>query len=228
MNADNQAYYLREVELFEHGLEFRKNVLAGEFELNGSEYVLDIGCGAGQEMLPFALAGVKHCIGIDVASESVHIGTDLFRRYNLENAVSFLIARGEELPIRDQSIDVVICRVARPLMDQKAALSEVSRALKKGGKFFVKIYSPRFHLRMLRERIHTLGLRLLAYPVLCILASVYFQTFGRQLLSGFGRGKEIYRTTRDFENDLKDAGLTVLRHTRDSSKETPAFLAVKE
>jgi ubiquinone/menaquinone biosynthesis C-methylase UbiE len=228
MSAENQAYYLREVELFEQDLEFRKNALAGEFELNGTEYVLDVGCGAGQEMLPFALAGVKHCIGIDIARESGQIGIDLFRRYNLGNAVSFLIACAEWLPIRDQSIDVVICRVALPLMNQKAVLSEVSRVLKRGGKFFVKIYSPRFHLRMLRQRIHTFDLRLLGYPVLCILASVYFQIFGRQLLSGFGRGKEIYRTTRDFENDLRDAGLTVLRQTRDSSKEAPAFLAVKQ
>jgi ubiquinone/menaquinone biosynthesis C-methylase UbiE len=226
-DAEYCTYLNQEIELFERNFEFRSNVLKREVGLPPSAIVLDIGCGAGQEMLPFALSGARHCIGIDIAQDSAIVGRHLFDRYSTTAQISFLRAAGEALPIKDNSISVIICRVALPQMHHHLLLSEVARVLHPNGIFFVKFYSPYFFLDLFKRGLRTLNLKMLFYSKICTIGSLYFQITGRQLRSGLWKGKEIYRTKKCFISDLNRFGLKLLRESADSSKEAPAFIVVK-
>lgn len=151
--------------------------------------------------------------------ESAIIGKELFARYGVTDQVSFLRAVGEYLPIADRSISVVICRVALPLMHNNRVLSEITRVLSPEGVFFVKIHSPYFYLDLFKKRLRTLNPKMLFYPLICTIGSLYFQITGRQLRSGLWKGKEIYRTKKGFISDLNKFGLKLLRESADSSKE---------
>lgn len=228
MDREYCTYLKQEIELFERDFEFRSNVLKREVRLASPVTVLDIGCGAGQEMLPFALSGARHCIGIDIAPESAIIGKELYGRYGVTDQVTFLRAVGEYLPIADSSIGVVICRVALPLMHNQRVLSEISRVLRPEGVLFVKFHSPYFYLDLFKKRLRTLNPKMLFYPMICTIGSLYLQITGRQLISGLWRGKEIYRTKKAFISDLNRFGLKLLRESADSTKEAPAFVVVKK
>ncbi len=93
--------------------------------------VLDIGCGAGQEMLPFVARGAK-VVGIDVMPEVGQIGREMFAAEGFGEKVEFVRASGHRLPFADDAFDVLICRIALMYMDIKLALREMARVLRPG------------------------------------------------------------------------------------------------
>ena len=93
------------------------------------ERVLDIGCGAGQEMLPFVAAGAMG-VGIDLTPDAGITGRLLFAKEQLSERVNFVLGSGNDIPFKESTFDVLICRVALMYMDNKAALAEMSRVLR--------------------------------------------------------------------------------------------------
>ncbi|MCA1829744.1 MAG: class I SAM-dependent methyltransferase [Myxococcales bacterium] len=102
--------------------------------------VLDVGCGAGQELLPYLGA---RCVGIDLRRSGLVEGRELFG----PRAPPFLIASAEALPFEAGAFDVVLCRLALPYMDVKCALSEMARVLARHGALVVQIHHLRYYLR---------------------------------------------------------------------------------
>src|SRR5665213_3445134 len=78
--------------------------------------VLDIGCGAGQELLPFVRQGALG-IGMDLAPDVGALGRELFAREGLDAKVGFLRSAAEFLPFSSGCFDVVISRLALPYTD---------------------------------------------------------------------------------------------------------------
>lgn len=191
------------------------------------ERVLDVGCGAGQELLPFLEKTSAFCVGIDVAKELGQIGKEFFSQANGKNRVAFVRSLGERLPFADASFDVALCRVALPYMNNRQAISEVARVLKPNGIFLLKTHAPPFYFGMIRERLKTFSPRQLAYPLICLTASLWHLLTGRQLQKGFWRGKEIFQTQRFLEKEFAKNGLKIEGFLADTNPQTPSFVIVK-
>ncbi|WP_131104008.1 arsenite methyltransferase [Ornithinimicrobium sufpigmenti] len=108
-------------------------------DLHPGEVVLDLGSGAGGDVLISArrVAPGGRAIGLDMTPEML----DLARR-NAEAAgvdnVEFLQGYLEEVPLPDASVDVVISNcVINLAADKSVVLAEAARVLRPGGRFAV-------------------------------------------------------------------------------------------
>ncbi len=94
--------------------------------------VLDYGCGAGENSALIATHGGKP-IGVDISPELIHLAN---RRMILHGFTDydFKVGSAHELPIEDDSIDVVFGMAILHHLDLSLASSEVFRVLKDGGR----------------------------------------------------------------------------------------------
>ena len=189
--------------------------------------VLDVGCGAGQELLPFLEKTGAFCVGIDIAGELGKITGKFFDENGFSERASFARSKGEELPFAGESFDVVLCRVALPYMNNRQTIAEIARILKPGGVFLLKIHAPPFYLGMIRERLPKLSLKQLAYPLICVTGSVWHLLTRKQMQNGFWRGKEVFQTRGFLRRECKKNGLRIERELADTNIQTPSFVIVK-
>ena len=192
------------------------------------EKVLDVGCGAGQELIPFVERTDAFCIGIDAAEELGAVTRQFFDEFDCKNRVAFTRSYGESLPFADASFDVVLCRVALPYMNNRRAISEVARVLKPNGIFLLKTHAPAFYFGMIRERWKLFSLRQIAYPLICLAGGAWHSLTGRQLQKGFWAGKEVYQTERFLRREFAKNNLRIERHLSDTNVETPSFVVIKK
>lgn len=191
------------------------------------ERVLDVGCGAGQELLPFLERSEAFCVGIDIAAELGKITEEFFEKKGFSERINFTRSKGEELPFAGESFDVVLCRVALPYMNNRRAIAEIARILKPGGVFLLKIHAPPFYLGMMRERLPKLSLKQMAYPVICLAGSLWHLVTGKQLQSGFWQGKEVFQTRGFLRRECAKNGLRIESELADTNIQTPSFIIVK-
>jgi arsenite methyltransferase len=108
-------------------------------DLHEGEVVLDLGSGAGADVLISArrVGSTGRAIGIDMTDEML----ELARRNAVEAGVANVEFRKgylEELPLPDASVDVVISNCVINLSgDKPKALAEAARVLRPGGRFAV-------------------------------------------------------------------------------------------
>ncbi len=104
--------------------------------LKTGETVLDLGCGAGLDVL---LAAQKvgpsgKAIGIDMTEEMIHRARDNAQKSGVGN-VEFHLAEIESLPLDDNSVDCIISNCVLNLVpDKSVAFAEIFRVLKPGGR----------------------------------------------------------------------------------------------
>ncbi len=192
------------------------------------ERVLDVGCGAGQELFPFLEKTTAFCVGIDIAPEIGKITNAIFSRKDFSNRAKFARAKGEDLPFADESFDVVLCRVALPYMNNKRTIAEVARILKPHGVFLLKTHAPPFYSAMLKDRIKTLNPKQIAYPLICVAGSFYHSLSGKQLEKGFWAGKEIFQTRSFLEKEFAKNGLEIKGELSDTNPLSPSFVVIKK
>ena len=104
--------------------------------LSPSEYVIDVGCGAGIDSLIAArMVGPDGCVvGIDMTPAMLAKSRGSSAEAGLEN-VEFRQGFAEALPARDAWADVVISNgVLNLIPDKSGALREMARVLKPGGR----------------------------------------------------------------------------------------------
>jgi arsenite methyltransferase len=105
-------------------------------ELRPGERVVDIGCGAGIDSLIAAkkVGPEGRVIGVDMTPFMLEKARSAAEEANLKN-VEFREGYAEELPITDGWADVVTSNGVLNLMpDKAAALEEMSRVIKPGGR----------------------------------------------------------------------------------------------
>jgi len=106
-------------------------------QLNPGETVLDIGCGSGFDTLQAAMqvGPTGRVIAVDMTPamlEKTRAGAAALGLDNVETREGFM----EELPVDDESIDVVISNGVINLTPDKAGvMREIHRVLKPGGRF---------------------------------------------------------------------------------------------
>jgi arsenite methyltransferase len=108
-------------------------------DLHDGETVLDLGSGAGADVLISArrVAPRGRAIGLDMTDEMLELARSNAREAGVTN-VEFVKGYIEEIPLADESVDVVISNcVINLAADKRRVLRETARVLKSGGRFAV-------------------------------------------------------------------------------------------
>jgi SAM-dependent methyltransferase len=108
-------------------------------DLHEGETVLDLGSGAGADVLISArrVGPGGKAIGLDMTDEMLQLARQNAAEAGAVN-VEFLKGHIEEIPLQDASVDVVISNCVINLSgDKPQVLREVARVLKPGGRFAV-------------------------------------------------------------------------------------------
>ena len=110
-----------------------------DFDAWRGKDVLDLGCGAGVEVVRFARGGA-HVTGVDIAASAVELTRQNLAQQGLSAAVE--VADGEHLPFRDASFDFVYAHgVIQYTNDDRALAAEVRRVLRPGGLAVFQVYN---------------------------------------------------------------------------------------
>jgi arsenite methyltransferase len=108
-------------------------------DLRDGETVLDLGSGAGADVLISArrVAPTGKAIGLDMADEMLDLARVNARQAGVPN-VTFIKGYLEDMPLPDASVDVVISNCVINLSgDKPKTLAEAARVLRPGGRFAI-------------------------------------------------------------------------------------------
>ena len=110
-------------------------------DFNGykGKQVLDVGCGAGTDLVRFARGGAI-VTGVDLSSSAIELARKNFAQQGL--AADLREADGERLPFSDNSFDLVYAHgVAQYTANGQALVGECRRVLKPGGDAIFQVYN---------------------------------------------------------------------------------------
>jgi SAM-dependent methyltransferase len=189
--------------------------------------VLDIGCGAGQELLPFVAGSGTVGVGIDITPEVGLAGGELFALHKPKARVVFVRSAAERLPFQAGCFDVVVCRLALPYTNNAQTFAEVARVLRSGGVLLLKIHHARYYLRKLWRGLLSRQFLSALHAARVLIAGVTYTFSGRQPSSNLQIG-ETFQTEWMLRRELARQKLTISRELPDSNPATPSFLIIKE
>jgi len=108
-------------------------------DLHAGETVLDLGSGAGADVLISArrVGATGRAIGLDMTDEMLELARANAAEAGLHN-VEFVKGYIEDIPLPDRSVDVVISNcVINLAADKRKVIAEAARVLRPGGRFAV-------------------------------------------------------------------------------------------
>ncbi|MFX1486631.1 MAG: methyltransferase domain-containing protein [Promethearchaeota archaeon] len=155
--AEKEFWFQEDVKAIKTGIHWRK-FLKDNFQIDfgffGGKSVMEVGCG------PY---GIIHFI--DPIRPPLKIGIDpldfckIWERFKIKTP--HIMAAGEKLPFRDQSIDIVICfNVLDHVIFPKKVVAEISRVLKKNGRLLLWLHTVKSFIKPIEvifglfDRIH--------------------------------------------------------------------------
>jgi SAM-dependent methyltransferase len=140
--------------------------------------IIDVGCGLGRSLdLLQQRFAPERIIGADIDSEMLDVASA--RVANSDLKVNFVQTTSSQLPINDQTVDLVFChQTFHHLVDQNAAIREFYRILKPGGLLLFA--------ESTRAYIHSRAIRLL-----------------------FRHPMDVQKTANEYLSLIKDAGFRV-------------------
>ncbi len=96
--------------------------------------VLDVACGPCAVTKRLAKKTSAHIVGADLSEAMLRQGQSDVQRAGLDQRISLVLARGEQLPFADATFDALtFTYLLRYVKDPKATLEELARVVKPGG-----------------------------------------------------------------------------------------------
>ena len=149
-----------------------------DFDGYRGKRVLDVGCGAGVDLVRFARGGAD-VAGVDVAASAIDLARRNFELHGLE--ADLRVDSGEALPFADSTFDFLFAHgVVQYTPDDRALVAECRRVLKPGGVAFFQVYNRVSWLNLL-SKVMKVPLEHEDAPVLRRYSEAEF----RALLTGF-------------------------------------------
>ena len=167
--------------------------------------VLDVGCGAGEQLDRLQGRGAR---GIGVDADASHARGCRGRGRVVVRALA------EALPFCAQSFDGVICKVVLPYTRERAVVHEMARVLRAGGRARCAYIGAGYYLRYL---VRSRSWRLQVYGLRTLLNTWLFAVTGRQAAGRFG--DTVYQSRRRLTRYYAETGLTCLE-----DRSAPRFL----
>ena len=123
----------------DHDLQIQE--LVDRFDLKGGRAVLDVGCGTGF-LFPYLAEAVEQkglILALDFSWNMISGAKKSCIHSKRKNPhIRFINASVEALPLKDQTIDYITCLdTFAHVTDQRKAVGEMCRGLRKGGKLFI-------------------------------------------------------------------------------------------
>jgi SAM-dependent methyltransferase len=148
------------------------------FGAYSGKHVLDVGCGAGTDLVRFARGGAL-VSGVDLSASAIALARQNFSQQGLE--ADLREADGEHLPYADGTYDLVFAHGVVPYTpDSRALVEECRRVLKPGGEAVFQVYNRISWLNAL-SKLMKVPLEHEDAPVLNRYSAAEF----RSLLTGF-------------------------------------------
>ncbi len=111
----------------------RSRLIMHNSKLNRTDKVLDAGCGIGLYGLNYAIKQKADVIGVDMSKDKIENAEKLKKSLGITN-IKFEKGDLTNLKFKDNSFDFVLCSdVLEHIPNDKKALKELARVLKKGG-----------------------------------------------------------------------------------------------
>jgi SAM-dependent methyltransferase len=214
-----------EWDIFLRNPERARATLDAVSELNVTR-VLDLACGAGQELLPFVSRKGILAVGLDISPEIGRAGPELINLTKPEARVFFVRGAAETLPFPSESFDVVICRVALPYMKNVAAIAEIARTLRPSGVLLLKYHHLFYYLRKLWRAKLSRDQPSSNYAKHVLIEGTKYLMTGKQPTPWYDIS-ETYQTRWTLQKNLKEHGLAIRRKMPDSSYYAPSYLITK-
>jgi SAM-dependent methyltransferase len=149
-----------------------------DFDGYRGKRVLEVGCGAGTDLVRFARSGAI-VTGVDLSPSAIALARDNFSQQQLQ--ADLREADGERLPFADDSFDLVYAHgVIQYAASDRAVVDECRRVLKPGGEAIFQVYNRVSWLNAL-SKLMKVPLEHEDAPVLRKYSASEF----RRLLSGF-------------------------------------------
>ena len=163
--------------------------------------VLEVGCGAGQQLV--VNYPDHQTVGIDIDASALALGR------TLTTTVAFTRGMAEQLPFKNDYFDLVFARVSLPYTDINQSVREIHRVLKPGGKVWLMMHSLSLCVKLaMRGNAKS---KLIFFYILANGAALHW--FGRQF--HVGRFQETFQTSRGMRRALERAGFSNIAIARD-------------
>lgn len=188
--------------------------------------VLDIGCGGGQDLVPFASDGAKG-VGLDIDPQTVRWAHERMASALPTLPIAFAAGAAERLPFRDGCFDAILCRVTIPYTDNRAALAEMSRVLREGGVLLLRTHRPRYYVRKFLDGIRMRSPKFSIHALRVLVSGTIYRLTGSQPRGGLLL-RESYLTTGMLRRELAPLGLAIDAELDDSIPLAGAYRIVKK
>jgi len=109
-----------------------------QFDKWAGKKILEVGCGAGSDLLRFARAGAQ-TVGIDLSPKSAFLAKSRLHTYNCQGDV--LVADAENLPFKGNEFELIYSwGVLHHTPNPERAIHEIYQVLKPGGEICIMLY----------------------------------------------------------------------------------------
>jgi SAM-dependent methyltransferase len=142
-NGAEGAYWAEHAEYFDRAVAGHDRPFQDAAAIQPTDRVLDVGCGTGQNTRDAArIARSGAALGVDLSAAMLDQARRIAEAEGLTNA-SFLQADAQIHPFEPASFDVAICRTSAMFFaDIVAALTNIGRALRPGGRLVLLTWQP--------------------------------------------------------------------------------------
>ena len=110
----------------------------------GGRIAIDVGCGAGRNLIPLAQQGWR-ILGVDLSKPMIERAAARIRGEHLQHTASVALAPMDALPVRGASADLVVAHgiwnLARSADEFRRAAGEAARVCRDGGALFLFTFS---------------------------------------------------------------------------------------